>query len=76
MNNLSGTLHSMDKASLSALDRDVAAHVVVDQIRRDVALRLAVRAGRRRRRRGALHGLALWATALLGAGLSWLARRR
>ena len=61
---------------LTELDRDVAAHVVVDQIRRDVALRLAVRAGRKRRKRGALHGLALWAVALLGAGLTWLARRK
>jgi len=45
---------------LSELDREIAAHVIVDKIRRDVVLRLAARAGRRRRKRGALHGLALW----------------
>lgn len=61
---------------LSELDRDVAAARVVDGIRRDVALRLAVRAGRRRRaRRGVAHGLALWLVACLGALLTWAARR-
>lgn len=61
---------------LSALDRDVEAARVVDGIRRDVAVRLAARAGRRRRaRRHLLHALALWAVACLGALLTWAARR-
>ena len=61
---------------LAELDRDIAAAVVVDGIRRDVALRLAARAGRRRRaRRGLAHGVALWLIAFLGAALTWVARR-
>lgn len=59
---------------LTELDRDVEAARVVDQIRRDVALRLAVRAGRRRRE-GRAHGLALRLVACLAAALTWMARR-
>lgn len=62
---------------LSALDRDLEAARVVDGIRRDVAVRLAARAGRRRRedRRGWFHTLELAAAAALGAALTWWARR-
>lgn len=62
---------------LSELDRDVAAAVVVDGIRRDVAVRLAARAGQRRRRgrAGWLKTTGLVAAAAIGALLTWAARR-
>lgn len=63
---------------LAELDRDLEATRVVDGIRRDVAVRLAARAGRRRRqaRAGWLNTLGLVAAAALGALLTWAARRR
>lgn len=62
---------------LSDLDRDLEAARVVDGIRRDVALRLAARAGQRRRqaRAGWLKTLGLVAAAAIGALLTWAARR-
>lgn len=62
---------------LTSLDHDVAAARTVDQIRREVALRLAARAGRQRRkaRRGWAHTAALWLVAGLAAALTALARR-
>lgn len=63
---------------LAELDRDLEAARVVDGIRRDVAVRLAARAGQRRRhaRAGWLKTLGLVAAAALGALLTWAARRR
>lgn len=62
---------------LTSLDRDVAAARTVDQIRRDVALRLAARAGRQRRKagRGWAHTAALWLVAGMAGALTALARR-
>lgn len=62
---------------LAELDRDLEAARVVDGIRRDVAVRLAARAGQRRRRAraGWLKTLGLVAAAALGALLTWAARR-
>ncbi len=63
---------------LSELDREVAAARVVDGIRQDVALRLAAREGRRRRRARTSwpRTLGLILTAAIAALLTWMARRR
>lgn len=63
---------------LPELDRDLGATRVVDGIRRDVSVRLAARAGQRRRqaRDGWLKTLGLVAAAAVGALLTWVACRR
>jgi hypothetical protein len=62
---------------LAALDRDVEAARVVDGIRREVAVRLAARAGQRRRqgRTGWFKTIGLLLTAGLAALLTWSGRR-